>query len=99
MVTIQFDLSTVIIWAVVGLVAGFLASRAMLGHGLGVVGDIVVGILGGLIGGFLAKYFGVSVVVSGVPIVSQIIVAFFGALLLLLLLRLVGVDRGRRRVV
>src|SRR6266508_385083 len=92
---LQFDLQTVLVWALVGLVAGFLASRVMLGHGMGPIMDIAVGILGALLGGFLASRFGVQVSVTGPAIISQIIIAFAGALILLMLLRLVGV-RGDR---
>jgi uncharacterized membrane protein YeaQ/YmgE (transglycosylase-associated protein family) len=42
-------------WLVVGLIAGFLASRVMRGGGYGLIGDIVVGVIGALIGGFLAS--------------------------------------------
>jgi uncharacterized membrane protein YeaQ/YmgE (transglycosylase-associated protein family) len=96
-VAIHFDLYTFLVWIFVGLIAGALASRLMLGHGLGFATDIVVGIVGALIGGFLATYFGVQIVVPGHAIVTQILVALFGALILLLLLRLVGLgSRGRR---
>ena len=93
---LQFDLQTVLVWALVGLVAGFLASRVMLGHGMGPIMDIAVGILGALLGGFLASRFGVQVSVTGPAIISQIIIAFAGALILLMLLRLVGAT-GRAR--
>ena len=96
-ISFQVDLTTLLVWAFVGLVAGFLASRAMLGHGVGLLGDIVVGIVGAVIGGFLAKSFGIQVSVSGAPIVGQIIIAFVGALILLIILRLFGVGRRRSR--
>src|SRR5258708_23127533 len=51
--TFTLDLHTILIWALVGLVAGFLASHIALGHGLGLLGDIIVGIIGAFIGGFL----------------------------------------------
>jgi uncharacterized membrane protein YeaQ/YmgE (transglycosylase-associated protein family) len=51
---VHFDFDTILIWILVGLVAGFLARHLALGHGLGVIGDTVVGILGAVIGGFLA---------------------------------------------
>ncbi len=44
--TFTLDLDTILIWALVGLVAGFLASHIALGHGLGLLGDIIVGIIG-----------------------------------------------------
>jgi uncharacterized membrane protein YeaQ/YmgE (transglycosylase-associated protein family) len=93
MINIQLDLYTLGLWIVVGLIAGFLASRAMFGHGMGLVGDVVVGIIGAIIGGFLAAHFGINVSVVGHPIISEIIVAFFGALLMLLILRLFGAGR------
>ncbi|MGH7903172.1 MAG: GlsB/YeaQ/YmgE family stress response membrane protein [Candidatus Dormibacteraceae bacterium] len=96
-ISIQLDLHTIIVWVIVGLVAGFLASRVMLGHSLGFLADIVVGIIGAVVGGFLADYFGVHVTIVGHPIISQIIIAFLGALILLLLLRLVGLGRGTKR--
>ena len=51
--TFTLEADTIIIWCLVGLVAGFLASHVALGHGLGLLGDIVVGIVGAFIGGFL----------------------------------------------
>ncbi|HET8629760.1 MAG TPA: GlsB/YeaQ/YmgE family stress response membrane protein [Thermomicrobiales bacterium] len=80
----------------VGLVAGFLASRVLLGHGLGSFLDIVVGVLGALVGGLLVKYLGVQIVVTGHPLASQILVAYIGALLLLALAHLLGLGRRRR---
>jgi len=47
-ITIHLDWQTVLVWAVVGLVAGFLASHVMLGHGMGIFGDMVIGIIGGI---------------------------------------------------
>ncbi len=92
------DLDTVLIWCLVGLVAGFLASHIALGHGLGLVGDIVIGIIGAFIGGFLLMgvfHFGVGV--AGHPILTEMIMAFIGAAILLLIVRLLGGGRGYRR--
>ncbi len=95
---INFDWTTILIWCLVGLVAGFLASRVALGHGLGLFGDIIVGILGAFLGGFLAALFHMKVEVFGYPILSTMVVAFAGAVILLLVVRLVsgGGMRGRR---
>jgi len=78
-------------------VAGFLASRVALGHGLGLFGDIIVGIIGAFIGGFLAGVFHVNVQIIGHPIISEMIVAFVGAVILLLIVRLVRPTGVRRR--
>lgn len=98
-ISLNLDLYTIAVWAIVGLVAGLVSSRLMLGHGLGIVMDIAVGILGAFLGNFLASYFGVQVVVPGHAIVTQILIALFGSLILLLILRVFGLGRqaSRRR--
>ena len=80
------SLETGLLWAFVGLVAGWLASVAV-GGGLGIVGDIVVGIVGAFVGGFVFRSFGWRPIFSGIP--GTIFVAFIGAVILLLLLRLI----------
>jgi uncharacterized membrane protein YeaQ/YmgE (transglycosylase-associated protein family) len=75
-------------WLVVGLIAGFLASRVMRGGGYGLIGDIVVGVVGALIGGWLATtLLKMPNPVNGINI-GTIIVAFIGAVILLGILRL-----------
>ncbi len=93
------DVDTILIWCLVGLVAGFVASHIALGHGLGLLGDIVIGIIGAFIGGFLLMgVFHFSVGVAGHPIITEMIMAFIGAAILLLLVRLLGGgSRYRRR--
>jgi uncharacterized membrane protein YeaQ/YmgE (transglycosylase-associated protein family) len=94
-ITINWD--TLLIWALVGLVAGFFASHVALGHGLGLFGDVTVGILGAVIGGFLAAIFHVSIVLVGHPIISAMIIAFIGAAILLLVVRMFSGKGVRRR--
>ena len=53
-------------------------------------------IIGALLGGFLAGFFGVQVVVPGHAIITQILIALFGSLILLLILRVLGLGRRRR---
>jgi uncharacterized membrane protein YeaQ/YmgE (transglycosylase-associated protein family) len=81
-------------WIVVGLIAGWLAGRAMKGKGYGLIGDVVIGVIGGLLGGFIASYFfHVGDPMSGINLTS-IVIAFLGAVLLLFVLRqLVGSRR------
>jgi uncharacterized membrane protein YeaQ/YmgE (transglycosylase-associated protein family) len=50
----------VVAFLLVGLFAGWVASSLVEGHGLGVLGDIVVGIVGALVGGFVFDMFGVT---------------------------------------
>jgi uncharacterized membrane protein YeaQ/YmgE (transglycosylase-associated protein family) len=84
------SLQTILLWLFVGLIAGWLAS-AVVGGGFGLIGDIVVGIVGSFLGGIVFRQLGVGPVFSGLP--GTIFVAFIGAVILLLLLRLV--SRGR----
>jgi len=81
------NLENIVIYLVVGLIAGFLASRVIFGKGRGWLMDIVIGIVGAIIGGWLAGQLHISVNV-GPSIVNQIIIAFVGAVILLLIWRL-----------
>jgi len=84
----------VLTWAVVGLVAGFLAGQVMRGGGYGVIGDIIIGILGGLLGGWIGSTFlNINTGVSGINLES-ILIAFAGAVLLILVLRMIGRRRS-----
>jgi len=75
-----------LIWLLVGAVAGWLASVIVRGGGMGLLGDIVVGIIGAFIGGWLLPRLGISLPVG---IVGTIIVAAIGAIVLLLIIRLI----------
>jgi uncharacterized membrane protein YeaQ/YmgE (transglycosylase-associated protein family) len=88
------DVSTVVWWLLIGLIAGALASVVMRGGGYGIVGDIVVGLIGALIGGFLMSLVGLGS--SG--FIGTLIVAFIGACLFIALLRLFSGGYGSRRV-
>jgi uncharacterized membrane protein YeaQ/YmgE (transglycosylase-associated protein family) len=74
-----------IVFILVGAIAGFLAGKVMTGNGLGLIWDIVVGILGAFVGGWLAGLFGLAVT----NIIVEILVAFVGACILLFLFRLI----------
>ena len=50
---------SIIMFLLVGLIAGWIASNVMEGHGFGGVGDIIVGIIGAFVGGFIFDVFGV----------------------------------------
>lgn len=87
-------LETLLIWLVIGLIAGWLASMVA-GGGYGVIGDIVVGVVGAFIGGFIFRGLHIRVPWSGIP--GTILVAFVGALVLLVLLRLIRSATTRSR--
>jgi uncharacterized membrane protein YeaQ/YmgE (transglycosylase-associated protein family) len=70
----------------VGLVAGWLAGKVVRGTGFGIIGDIIVGIAGALLASFLFPKLGISI---GSGLVSEIIYSAIGAVILLLIVRLV----------
>ena len=71
----------ILAWLVLGLIAGFIASRIVNHTGAGIVMDIVLGIVGALVGGFLFSLFG-GAGVTGLNIYS-LIVAIVGAVVVL----------------
>ena len=82
----KMDVQALIIWLIVGAIAGWLAGMVVKGGGYGLIGDIVVGILGGLFAGWLLPQVGV---VIGSGMIAAIIDAFIGAVILLIALRLI----------
>ncbi len=79
------SLETFLLWLVVGLIAGWLAS-VVVGGGFGLIGDIVVGIVGAFLGGFIFRALHIGSPFGGLA--GSIFVAFIGAVVLLLILRL-----------
>jgi len=77
----------------VGVVAGWLAGKVVWGVGLGLIGDLIVGVIGAFIGNWLLPRFNIHL---GVGTVDLIINATVGAILLLLIIRLVGGGGGWR---
>jgi uncharacterized membrane protein YeaQ/YmgE (transglycosylase-associated protein family) len=82
------DLGNLMVWLIVGAIAGFLASVVMKTNASqGLLMDIIVGIAGALIGGFVLSLIpGVNAGVTGLNI-GSILTAFIGAVILLALLR------------
>jgi uncharacterized membrane protein YeaQ/YmgE (transglycosylase-associated protein family) len=80
----------ILTWIIVGLVAGVLASLVVGGYGL--LADIIIGIVGAFVGGWLFHQLGWHSPFGGLA--GTIFVAFIGAVVLLLILRLI--RRGSR---
>jgi uncharacterized membrane protein YeaQ/YmgE (transglycosylase-associated protein family) len=78
--------TAILVWIIVGAVAGWLAGLVVRGFGFGLVGNIVVGILGAVLGGWLFGAIGFSFFPG---IVNSIITAFLGAVILLFVARLI----------
>jgi uncharacterized membrane protein YeaQ/YmgE (transglycosylase-associated protein family) len=77
----------ILAWIVIGAVAGFLASVLVRGGSLGLVGNIVVGIVGAVVAGWLLPVLGVSL---GAGILGAILAATIGAVVVLAVIRVVA---------
>lgn len=75
--------------------AGWLASLLVRGGGMGLWGDLLVGLIGALIGSWLAPRLHIDI---GSGLAAEIIYATLGAIILLVILRLLFGLRGRRRL-
>jgi uncharacterized membrane protein YeaQ/YmgE (transglycosylase-associated protein family) len=75
-------------WIVIGLVAGWLASKVVKGHGSGLISNLIIGVVGALLGGWIAGFLNLGVGVTGLNW-QTLLVAFGGSVILLLLIRLI----------
>jgi uncharacterized membrane protein YeaQ/YmgE (transglycosylase-associated protein family) len=83
--SMQMSNEGILVILFVGLVAGWLAGKIVRGTGFGIIGDILVGIAGALIASFLFPRLGIHL---GTGLVSEIIYSAIGAVVLLLIVRL-----------
>ena len=73
-----------LLWTVIlGILAGFIASKLVSGSGMGVLMDLVVGIVGSVLGGWIFGLLGLG----AYGLIGQLIMAVLGAVVLLLLVR------------
>jgi len=80
----------ILVVILIGLVAGALAGRVVSGHGYGLLGDLIVGVVGALVGNWVfVDVFGI--VVWG--LIGRLLTAFVGAVILLWIIRLVAPAR------
>jgi uncharacterized membrane protein YeaQ/YmgE (transglycosylase-associated protein family) len=79
------DVTGLIIFLIIGAIAGWLAGVIMKGGGFGMIGNIVVGIIGGVVGGFVFGLLGIS---TG-GLIGSIITATAGAVILLFVVSLI----------
>lgn len=73
----------------IGVAAGWLAGQIMKGGGFGLLGDLIVGVIGALLGGFLFGLLGLQ----AVGLLGSLITATVGAIVLIVLLRLITKNR------
>jgi len=85
---------SLLVIVLVGIVAGWVAGKIVDGGGFGLIGDLVVGVVGAFIGDWLLPQLNIHL---GVGIVALIVNATIGAIVLLLLIRVVAGSRGWSR--
>jgi uncharacterized membrane protein YeaQ/YmgE (transglycosylase-associated protein family) len=74
---------SLIYFLLIGLAAGWLAGKIMKGHGVGLLGNLVIGVIGSILGGFLFGLLGLQ----AVGLLGSLIAATVGAILLLFILQ------------
>lgn len=84
---------SILAWIVLGVIAGFIASKLVRGGGGNLVLDLVLGVIGAVVGGFLFNQFGASGV-TGLNLYS-LLVAIIGAVVVLFVYHALA-GRGRR---
>jgi uncharacterized membrane protein YeaQ/YmgE (transglycosylase-associated protein family) len=77
----------IIVWLIIGLIAGSLAGRVVAGGGFGCLANTVVGLAGAVVGGLILSWLSPNRVVDTGGVIGDIVVAFIGAALLLAILR------------
>ena len=80
------SLEALIIWLIVGALAGWIAGLIVKGYGFGLIGNIIVGIIGAVIAGWLLPRLGI---VIGSGFISSLINAIIGAVILLVIIGLI----------
>ena len=83
----MLGMNSLIVVVIVGLVAGWLAAKVVQGTGLGLIGDIIIGVIGAYIGRWLFAHFHIRVGVNSW--VDAILTATAGAIVLLVVIRLI----------
>ena len=83
------SIESILIWILLGAVAGWLAGVIMKGRGFGLGGNIVVGIVGSFLGGWLAQELNIAGAATGGFSLASIVTAVIGAVVLLFIISLV----------
>ena len=71
---------SILVWLIIGALAGWLAGELMRGDGFGFFGNVIVGILGAMIGGWL---FGIIGLDPNYGFIGSVITSVVGAVVLL----------------
>lgn len=85
----RMDARSLAIFLVIGIVAGFIASLIVGGGRLGIIGYLISGVIGSFVGGYLFTALNINLGVKS-PIFSQIITSTVGAIIVVIIARLIG---------
>lgn len=83
------SIESILVWILLGAIAGWLAGLIVKGRGLGTGGNIIVGIVGSFVGGWIGKELGISGTVTGGLSLASIGTAVLGAAVLLFIIGLI----------
>lgn len=88
----QLDFGQIIVWLIIGSLAGLLAGFLMRGRSYGTLTNMIIGLIGAVIGGLVFRGLGISI--TGLPTftfsLADLVVAFIGSVIFLLLLRVLN---------
>jgi uncharacterized membrane protein YeaQ/YmgE (transglycosylase-associated protein family) len=79
-------IESIIVWLIVGAIAGWLAGLVVEGAGFGLIGNIVIGIIGAVVAGWLLPQLGISL---GGGVIAAIINSAIGGIIVLVILSLI----------
>ena len=85
----------IIAWIVIGLIAGWLAGVIMPGHGFGLIGDLIIGLVGAFIGGLVVNLVSPDTTFG---FWGSLLVALIGACILVAILHAIAGNRTTTRV-
>ena len=78
---------SIVSWIIIGLIAGFLANLVVPGSG-SLLGWLIAGLIGSVVGGFLAQQLKITLN-FGNPFLEQVVISFGGAVIVLIVARLI----------
>jgi uncharacterized membrane protein YeaQ/YmgE (transglycosylase-associated protein family) len=90
---VTLDSHHLIVWLIIGFIAGTLAGRVVAGGGFGCLANTAVGLAGAVVGGVLLSWLSPNRPVDFLGAIGDIVVSFIGAALLLAVLRLLTPNR------
>jgi uncharacterized membrane protein YeaQ/YmgE (transglycosylase-associated protein family) len=92
---ITMTLNNLVLQIIAGAIAAGIVGRAMRGAGFGILGDLVFGAIGAIGANFVVSYFALFSA-GQLGLLGEIIVAIVGAMLLVVIVRLLPIHRSSR---